>query len=225
MHGQDANEVVARHIDAGCKPVKPIPIENACSVTKCKETELQKCICQYCNKNFCFQHKHPLDHECEKYTATATTTSTSTSQNKSSFLEALSASQKRLQEAIKKFAESNNPNTRKLAMLKMKQQAVGKSNVPMDKRFYIETIFPLELKMESKMFFFDESQRWGVILDGIAESARIQNENNVAKARKLILVSLKTGEPISLGKPMKETKNLVQTGDAVMLEYEDTIHL
>jgi len=110
-------------------------------------------------------------------------------------------------------------------MIKMKQQAIGKSTVPLEKRFYIEVIYPLELKLESKFFFFDETQRWGVALDRIAEQGKIQNENNVAGARKLLLLSLKSGEAISLGKPLKDTKNLVQTGDAVMLEYEDSIHL
>lgn len=49
-------------------------------------------------------------------------------------------------------------------------------------------IFPLDLKLEPKFFFFDESQRWGVVLDRLAEHGKIQNENNVAGSRVRIVV-------------------------------------
>jgi len=68
----------------------------------------------------------------------------------------------------------------------------------------------------------------------VAEQGKIQNENNMAGSRvcnfqyklmfyKLVLISLKTGEAIQLGKSFKDAKNLVQSGDAVMLEYEDSV--
>jgi len=224
LPGEDANEKVARHMDAGCRPEKsvvPILDDHACSMPRCKEKEHQKCICQLCNKNFCYKHKHPMDHECPKHHSHHDNSAPQPSS--SSFLSTLSASQKRLQEAIKKFAESNNPTARKYAMIKMKQQAACKSNVPADKRFYIEVIYPLELQMDPKMFFFDESQRLGVVLDRVAEHAKIENQNNVAGARKLVILSLKTGEPIPLGNALKDSKNLVQSGDAVVLEYQDCV--
>lgn len=53
----------------------------------------------------------------------------------------------------------------------------------MERRLYLEVIFPMESKVQPKMMFFDSNSVFGVILDQIAETGRIKNQNNVADAK------------------------------------------
>ena len=77
----------------------------------------------------------------------------------------------------------------------------------------------MDSKVESQYFFFDESRRYGVVLDEVASAGKIRNENNKVDGKKLALIDMKTGNPIPLNKPLKDSSNGIASGDAILLEY------
>jgi len=73
------------------------------------------------------------------------------------------------------------------------------------------------------MFFFDPTKRFGQVLDQVANAGKIKNENNIAGKPKLVLMSLKSGKPIPLNKVLGDCPELVVSGDAILLEYEENL--
>lgn len=108
----------------------------------------------------------------------------------------------------------------------------GPNNVPLEKRFYLEVVYPIESKVDPKYFFFENTTRLGQVLDKVASAGKIENLNNQANARvgnqkghthlcqKLQLISLKTGEPMALNVQLKSAQ--LTSGDAILLEYESS---
>lgn len=43
---------------------------NRCTVTKCRGKEAVPVVCSECRQNYCFKHRHPLDHDCTSSTRT-----------------------------------------------------------------------------------------------------------------------------------------------------------
>jgi len=105
----------------------------------------------------------------------------------------------------------------------MKSSATGDAKVPADQRFYMEIVYPVESNVPSKLFFFDQSKRFGQVLDQVATAGKIKNENNIPGKPKLVMVSLKTGESVPLGNKLEEAKQFINSGDAILLEYDTNL--
>merc|ERR1719238_936629 len=75
--GDDVNQKISDHIDAGCPPNpgdqrrKAIKDSNRCTAKGCKKGELQPIICKMCNKKYCLRHRLEADHDCEEVRARA----------------------------------------------------------------------------------------------------------------------------------------------------------
>lgn len=37
---------------------------NRCAAAKCRGKEAVPLVCNECRQNYCFKHRHPLDHSC-----------------------------------------------------------------------------------------------------------------------------------------------------------------
>jgi len=214
--GQDPNTVVTRHIDAGC-PRENTEVKDkfVCGVKGCNISELsEKYVCPNCKIAFCLKHRLPGDHKCAKQPQPH-----STSQQTPNTTDFTSVLKNKIQDTIKKYT-SAPPANRKQIITNMKSTASGDVKVPADKRFYLEIVFPIESTVPPKFFFFDQSKRFGQVLDSVAAAGKIKNENNIAGKPKLVLVSMKTGNPIPLGNKLEEAKQYVTSGDAILLEYD-----
>eukprot|EP01126_Amoeba_proteus_P030025 TRINITY_DN2973_c0_g1_i1.p1 TRINITY_DN2973_c0_g1~~TRINITY_DN2973_c0_g1_i1.p1 ORF type:complete len:168 (-),score=33.25 TRINITY_DN2973_c0_g1_i1:206-709(-) len=125
---------------------------------------------------------------------------------------------KHIAESMQRFS-TRDPNTsQKLSSMKMKQQAQGPQDVPLERRFYLEVMYPMETSTPPKYFFFENTSRLGVVLDKVAAAGRVENKNNQAGSRKLQLISLKTGQPLPLNRQLKDCAEIV-SGDSILLEY------
>jgi len=219
---EDINRVVTRHIDAGC-PKEQSSVVNTfvCGARGCHVSDLsEKIVCSNCHIAFCLKHRLPADHKCTKIPQTSGTSEKDTKQQPEP--DFTSILKKKIEETIKKYS-SATPTTRKQYVNNMKSTATGDQKVPADKRFYLEVLYPVAMNIQPKMFFFDQSKRFGQVLDHVAATGKIKNENNISGKPKLVLVALRTGKPIALGNKLEESKQFLTSGDAILLEYENNL--
>ncbi|VVC24480.1 Hypothetical protein CINCED_3A004939 [Cinara cedri] len=63
--GQKPDFIVSQHIDNDCRFTAGKKVfTNRCTVVKCRGKEAVPVVCSECRQNYCFKHRHPLDHSC-----------------------------------------------------------------------------------------------------------------------------------------------------------------
>jgi len=110
-------------------------------------------------------------------------------------------------------------HAKRVNLMRLKASAIGNKSIPVDKRYYLEVIFPLEGNVQPKLMFFDSSWAVGRVLDLIAAEGKIPNNNDKPGSTRLYLISLKTGFPLDNSLLLKELgSNVLQSGDGILLE-------
>jgi len=155
-----------------------------CGVRGCHISDLsEKIVCSNCHIAFCLKHRLPADHKCSKIPQVVGTSEKDTKQ-KQQEEDFTSILKKKIEETIKKYS-SATPTTRKQYVNNMKSTATGDQKVPADKRFYLEVLYPVAMNIQPKLFLFDQSKRFGQVLDHVADAGKIKNENkNIRRNRK-----------------------------------------
>lgn len=90
-------------------------------MSHCSKKEMIELICPLCKLNFCFKHRHALDHQCTKQNSNSQNVNSLNRQTKASST-AGNAAMKRLMNSISSFSASSsrnnvsksNPNLRSL---------------------------------------------------------------------------------------------------------------
>lgn len=118
--------------------------------------------------------------------------------------------------ALLAAAAKQNPTALKVTMMKMKLHSEGDNKIPIERRFYLEVIYPIESGVGPKMMFFDSNYSIGKVLDLIATAGKIENNNNKVNSEKLHIILLKTGTPLPNDNTLGKTDNL-NSGDSVLL--------
>jgi len=218
--GEDVNTKVDAHISAGCPPTgvgkesqKP-KRSNPCSAHGCRGGELVPIICPYCKKNFCTGHRAPHEHRCP-YDPNAPIEVKAVSKEKME-------KQKGVLDRIEGFLQLrlSNKTSDKVKMMRMRQKAIGNEKIPLEKRYYLEVVFPMDSRVEPKLMFFDSAWSVGKVLDVVASSGSVENFNNKPNGPyKLYLFSLKTGAILPFSSSLSEIEpNVLSSGDCVLLE-------
>ncbi|XP_050019198.1 AN1-type zinc finger protein 2A isoform X1 [Alexandromys fortis] len=73
--GEIPDVVVGEHMDRDCtfhpgKNQKKV-FTHRCSKEGCRKKEMLQLACAQCHSNFCIQHRHPLDHNCQAGSSSA----------------------------------------------------------------------------------------------------------------------------------------------------------
>uniref|UniRef100_A0A3B3ZFH6 Uncharacterized protein n=1 Tax=Periophthalmus magnuspinnatus TaxID=409849 RepID=A0A3B3ZFH6_9GOBI len=185
-----------------------------CSFQGCSGKEV---ICLQCQKHFCLTHRHQSDHECEK-------------------LEVAKPRMAATKELVQKIVESkegqkpkgrrgakNSETAAKVALMKLKQQAVGDKGLPQMERTYFQVYLPKESKDLCKPMFFCSKWSVGKVVDYAASLASLKNNNNVLSAKKLRLCHPLTGEAFQMDDTLQSLLTLSESplynGGNVILEY------
>lgn len=68
VNGQDPNDAVNKHIDAGCPKEQGSStgpaFSNICSLKGCSKKELVPIVCPECTLKYCIRHRLAADHQC-----------------------------------------------------------------------------------------------------------------------------------------------------------------
>lgn len=188
-----------------------------CSFQDCNGKELLPVICPHCEKHFCLLHRHQSDHLCEK-------------------LEAPKQRMAATKELVQKIVESkegqkpkgrrgakNSETAAKVALMKLKQQAVGDKGLPQTERTYFQVYLPKDSKDPSKPMFFCDKWSVGKVIDYAASLAGLKNNNNVLSAKKLRLCHPLTGQAFLMDDRLQSLLTLSESplynGGNVILEY------
>ncbi|XP_055007120.1 repressor of RNA polymerase III transcription MAF1 homolog isoform X2 [Boleophthalmus pectinirostris] len=176
-----------------------------CSFQDCTGKELLPVICPQCQKHFCLIHRHQSDHQCEKLEVS----------------KPRMAATKELVQKIVESKEGQNPKGRrgaknsetaaKVALMKLKQQAVGDKGLPQTERTYFQVYLPKESKDLCKPMFFCSKWSVGKVVDYAASLASLKNNNNVLSAKvKMKLLENSSFEALS-------SRLCVETGESRIL--------
>eukprot|EP01119_Soliformovum_irregulare_P012583 TRINITY_DN3272_c0_g1_i2.p1 TRINITY_DN3272_c0_g1~~TRINITY_DN3272_c0_g1_i2.p1 ORF type:complete len:225 (-),score=48.79 TRINITY_DN3272_c0_g1_i2:258-932(-) len=215
---EDINQKVDQHISKGCPKEESFKSKtHPCSYARCKNAELVPIICPGCRVNFCVAHRHQQDHNCPGLQKDdGSKTSNQYKKPKGFFADLKEKAQLRLDDLMRKQAQVN-PTAKKVMLMKIKTKAQGNANIPTEKRYYLEVIYPLDTNIAPKQMFFNSSWTIGKVLDVVADAGKIENNNNKANATKLGLFCLKNGLQLENSITLGDYDSL-QSGDSILLE-------
>merc|ERR1712071_31594 len=177
--------------------------------------ELVQMMCPHCRLHFCLQHRHQVDHRCEKYEKpkeTMVKTSELVSQIVAKTLE-----KKPVRQGVKSAQLAA-----KVQLMKLKQNSKGLKQLPIGERAYFLIKLPLEKKDEAVYV----SHLWSVgkCIDSIASLCEVPNNNNNSVKPQLNLYS----SPDSCVSNRKDVsiKNLFENetlynGQSLWLKYDE----
>ncbi|XP_067122579.1 AN1-type zinc finger protein 1-like [Centruroides vittatus] len=185
-----------------------------CSLQDCDQTTLVPVICDHCKHIFCLQHRHQVDHKCEKLKQAIC--------DKQSKTVKLLAEVKPVQVPTQFKSEKSKKTAAKIQLMKMKLNAFGNNNLPLSERAYFKIHFPKKYNSTEKDYFFNKCWTVGKIIDTIAELENFKNENDTATNEKLLLFDYTSGKQLRTGDIIEDLlkKDSLISGQSLVLEYK-----
>ena len=196
------------------------PSSYECSLSECSNREMLDIVCDACKKRFCLQHRHAGDHRCQVPPPNQPT------------VERMARTAQHVENILKSKAEApvRKPRGRKskatadkVSLMKLKMAAIGDKHTPESDRIYFRVVLPLGSAEKSKAFFFSKIWTVGRAIDKCASLVGIQNDNNVATAKKLLLFAYEDGSSlraeVTLENLLQDEEVKVCNGSTLILEY------
>jgi len=234
IDGHNCTEApVAQEVDISKKPVgEQGPM---CGLDGCKHSiESVNVFCSKCNSKYCLEHRHPFDHNC---------IGISNASIASSFADSINppiSKAAQLVEEIKKDIKSgstegpkeekpvsakNAATAAKLALMKLKQTAVGDTGkLPDEEKVYLRLRLPsgyVWKDLSDLPIMFSKTWSVGKCIDTAASAANLPNENN-QHGKKKLRFSLPSGRVCEMDEnlgQLVENGDLLNGGNAMMI-YE-----
>ncbi|XP_022092121.1 AN1-type zinc finger protein 1-like [Acanthaster planci] len=197
------------------------PTSYECSFPGCEDRELIPVSCQHCGNNYCLSHRHQQDHECTKLVE-ALPRMAKTAELVEQIQESYKA--KGATVSKRKIGAKSQQTAAKVALMKMKMNALGDKAIPQSERLYFKVALPREhdSDLKGQAIFFSSVWSVGRAIDKVASIVKLRNDNNVATAKKLRLFHPETGEilPVDMRlSSLLEGETPLYNGGCVILEY------
>ncbi|XP_033126057.1 AN1-type zinc finger protein 1-like isoform X1 [Anneissia japonica] len=192
----------------------------SCEQDDCKNKELTPVICEQCRKNFCLSHRHQQDHGCEKLVEKP-----DAMQKTAQLIQQIAESREsKPSKPRKKISTKAQKTAAKVALMKMKMHAVGETAVPQCERLYFQVYLPEEYraKEKSKAMYFSKEWSVGRLVDKVASTVGLKNDNNLATSKKLRLFHPVVGVVYPMDQKLYELLDGEQclfSGGDVIIEY------
>lgn len=162
---------------------------HACAVKNCDRRELVPMACDACGENVCLLHRHQSDHAC-KFLRQPVDRMTRTAEHVRQIVsKADDAGEKKRVPTSQK----SRATAAKIALMKVKQKAVGDKNIPDADRVYFRITLPLGSKDRSVEMYFNRTWSVGRAIDKAASAANVINANNNPNAKRLSLFDSENG--------------------------------
>lgn len=161
----------------------------SCSFKDCDRRELVPINCEACTENFCLLHRHGVDHAC-KFLIQPQERMTQTAEHVRQILAAGNGCEKR--KVAPKSAKAK-ATAAKVALMKLKQKAVGDKGIPDVDKVFFKIVLPLGSRITSAPVYLARTCTVGRAVDRLAASLNVKNENNVATAKRLCLFDSELG--------------------------------
>lgn len=196
-----------------------------CSEESCKDASPIEMPCIKCRKHFCLTHRY---HGCLEISNDEKARKLKKWQiPKQQFAEAKAAADQEVSDNLKR--SKNTAMANKVRLMRVKGSASGPKKVPMNERCYFLVYPPLAVTNKfikpSKAVYISSNWTVGKIIDSIADTLKIINNNNNPNECKLRLFHFVTGAVIcnDMGTPVKQLfdDNELVDGQSVILEYSD----
>ena len=186
-----------------------------CSLPDCSNSELTPVTCPFCEANFCLQHRHQPDHNCK---------------NLETKPDRMQQTKQHVQDILNKPNNDHKASTKgrkskamaaKVALMKIKQKAVGDKGLPDSERVYMNIIVPAKYKSLIKPVFVSKQWSVGKSIDDIASRLKLENRNNDTTAEKLKLLDPETKDAFLFERVVSEllSEESLFNGGTLLLEY------
>jgi len=198
-----------------------------CEFSGCNSRELVEVRCTLCGANYCFVHRHAADHSCPSMALRSDYLPKTTQLVQS----ILSTQPKHNSSANRVFKNPKSAATAlKIALIKLKQTAVGDAAIPEADRVFFNVALPLDSRQKYHVMFFNRAWYVGKAIDKVASSVGLMNVNNQSgSARNLHMFDGTTGVLCPSGRTLADLTDsskadghiMVHNGSTVILEYTD----
>jgi len=208
----------------GKKHSESTPVSYACSESGCSSRELIEIKCGLCDNCYCLAHRHYDDHKCTGVADVREEKHPKTTELVNKMLNAIPATSKPLNTA--KLSAKSAATASKIALIKLKQKAIGDKSIPETDRVFFNVILPLGSRKKSLPMYFNQSWCVGKAIDKAALAASILNKNNIAGERRLCMFEASSGQLCPSGRTISSLLNdsgdiSLYNGAAVILEYAE----
>ncbi|XP_033126059.1 AN1-type zinc finger protein 1-like isoform X2 [Anneissia japonica] len=165
-------------------------------------------------------HRHQQDHGCEKLVEKP-----DAMQKTAQLIQQIAESREsKPSKPRKKISTKAQKTAAKVALMKMKMHAVGETAVPQCERLYFQVYLPEEYraKEKSKAMYFSKEWSVGRLVDKVASTVGLKNDNNLATSKKLRLFHPVVGVVYPMDQKLYELLDGEQclfSGGDVIIEY------
>jgi len=197
-------------------------VSYACSLAGCSCRELFEIKCDLCGNCYCLAHRH--DHRCASVSDVLEEKLPKTTELVNKILRAKPSTPTPMNAA--KLSAKSAATASKIALIKLKQQAVGDKSIPDADRVFFNVVLPLGSHRKSMPMYFSNSWYVGKAIDKAAVAASVSNKNNVAGARRLCMFEASGGHLCPSGQKISSLLNgsddlTLYNGATVILEYAE----
>ena len=154
-----------------------------CSTSGCDKSELVAVVCPFCKLNFCLQHRHPQDHDCQ-HVDDKKHKMIKTSQLVDNILKNAEKASQSGKKPIKNMSAKAKATAARVSLMRIKQKAVGDEGLPQEQRIYLRIQHP---PLSELCIFLDKEWSVGKSIDVIADKLKVENKNNMAHCKVLCL--------------------------------------
>lgn len=194
-------------ISHGCLTDNKITVEN--NESKKQSFDFIKCpfcldsvpitessVCNHCLERYCLIHRHQIDHQCKTLNNDSKNEMVPVDDKKEKILSKL-RSEYKPGIILKNRGSKNSALALKVALMKLKSQAIGQESIPIEERayFYLSFIkseqnYNQDFKaFQEKPIFLCKEWSIGKCVDWIAQHFSLVNRNNEPNKPKLVLLN------------------------------------
>ncbi|XP_071824083.1 AN1-type zinc finger protein 1-like [Apostichopus japonicus] len=192
----------------------------SCSKADCRKKGPVPVTCPFCNFQFCMSHRHPQDHDCTKMPEREKSVPMAETAKMVKEIQARHRTNPRRQTPK---SEKARQTAAKVALMKMKMHAKGDTGIPQLERVYLEVCLPARTTLDKKPYFFSSSWSIGRIVDWLANTLKLENENDKEGTQKLKLFHSDTFQAFTMDTKLRDLmnkeKDQLYSGSEVILDY------